>query len=562
MKHYSLFFSAIFMLVLSSSNAQYDAELDAIFTSKIDPKSKSPGVAVAIVKNRKVVYKRTFGMANLEYDIPISSKSVFDIASLAKQFTGFAVAKLILEKKLTMETAVVDLIPELENFPREMKIKHLIHHTSGVRDIGELFTIGGYGEKLTSVEALNILKRQRGLNFALGSESDYSNSNYVLLALAVERVTQQSFRSYCDEHIFQPLDMQHSFANDNFLELIPNRAVAYYTKGDNYSYMQNNGMSLIGSSAVYATIDDMVKWAIAMEGGNSFDPIINLMKTDGHTNDGSATGYGFGIGIGTYRGLPQFEHTGATPSGFRSVISWFPTEQLSVVLLSNWGNLNLIDDFGRELINKFIEFEDKKSDNSEANKGAKREAVAATKEELNLAVGKYLFNNEMPLEIKRERSALTIVPGGQEPAPLIPLGDHQFDFPAFHSLLQFKPDDDGKYQMAVVYAGPNRERHGILQRIDQNDQGDVVAERYKGHYYSEELSMLLQVDEIEGQLVINSEKHGIIELHSNSRIHFRPNGLASSIEFGRNQGGEINGFQLSRGNRMREVSFVKVAIPR
>jgi len=562
MKYYTLIFTVFLCLALNTGCAQSDELLDSIFTNKIDPHSNTPGVAVAVIKNKKIVYKKTFGMANLEYDTPLSSNSVFDIASLAKQFTGFAIAKLILDDKLSMETAVIDLLPELNNLPPTMKVRHLVHHTSGIRDIGELFAVGHFGDKLTAVEALKILKRQKGFNFELGTESDYSNSNYVLLAIIVERVSKKSFRSYCDEHIFEPLDMTHSFANDNHLEIVPDRAVAYYTDGEGFSFQQNNGMSLIGSSAVYSSIDDMAKWAIAMQGGNSFDPIIELMKKDGKTNDGKPTGYGFGLGLGNYQGLDFIEHTGATPSGFRSAITWFPSADVSVVFLSNWGDLDLIGDFGHSILGIFVDSENQQTAELPQQNEEIKESVVLTNSELDKFVGDYLFNNEMPISIKRDGIKLVIAPNGQEPMDLVPLGVNQLDFPAFRSLLKFGKDERGKYNNATVYAGPNSEEHGSLVRILESDQGELEASNYIGHYYSEELGTLLEIEMKEDQLLLHHEKHGTLGLHSISLVHFQLDGeLASNIKFRRGDGHQMERLLLSRGSRMRDVPFLKVVLP-
>ncbi|MEM7373013.1 MAG: serine hydrolase domain-containing protein [Bacteroidota bacterium] len=309
-----------------------------------------PGIAIALVKDGTCIYQKEYGKANLEYRIPLSSSSVFDLASLAKQFTGMAIALLIDQGKLTLKDDVRTFIPELPEFEDQILIEDLIYHKSGLRGIGGLFSIGNfgssttYGEQVTAETVLEALKTQQELNFPVGTEHSYSNTGYILLAIVIERITGMTFREWMQKHIFEPLEMTHSFANDNPDELIPHRATAYYYLNGKMAYRQENGMALIGSSAIYSTTDDLVKWV------NNFDhPIVGnesvfeMMHSRGRLLNGEEIDYGFGVNIRNFKGLQMIEHSGYTHPGFQTNIARFPDQHFSVILLSNWADLNPVD---------------------------------------------------------------------------------------------------------------------------------------------------------------------------------------------------------------------------
>ncbi|MEL6589057.1 MAG: serine hydrolase domain-containing protein, partial [Bacteroidota bacterium] len=173
------------------TKAQWE-QLDALFATD-EPEQVQPGLAFALLHRGELIYQQTPGYANLEHQIPLNAQSCFDIASLAKQFTGLSVAILIEEGKLSLQDDVRQYLPEVPDFGHPITIAHLLYHTSGLRDIGELHAVGPYLDELTAKMCLEIVSHQQELNFVPGTENDYSNTGYVLLALIVERVSGTSF---------------------------------------------------------------------------------------------------------------------------------------------------------------------------------------------------------------------------------------------------------------------------------------------------------------------------------------------------------------------------------
>lgn len=559
MKNVNLFFLAILLSLFNYLEAQESINFDKLFTDWTQSNEAKPGLAISVIKGQKVVYKKAFGIANLEYGIKIENNSVFDIASLAKQFTGFAIAKLIYEKKLSEDDPVQEFLPELKNLGPNMEIRHLLHHSSGLRDIGELFGIGHYGVDLTSMETLQIMEAQKDMNFAIGDESDYSNTNYVLLAIIVERVSGISFRTWCAENIFKPLEMNKSFANDNPREIIPNRVMAYYGQNGEYTYMQNNGMSLIGSSAVFSSINDMAKWSMELQSPKKFAPIIEMMKSGGLQNDGQSINYGFGLGLAEYEGRKLIAHTGATPSGFNTVIGILPEEEISVVVLSNWGDLDLTHQYMHKIFNQLLGIESKNEDPFGM--------VASTTTALELApeaaekfVGTYLFNEHMKVEIMRIGNKLTVAPEGRGEMMLKAISEDELDFPDFRSTLKFIADINGVYTHAEIYQGG--EQAGSLKRIVSVEGTTLKTEDYEGTYYSEELDMYFKIKGHNGALIAKDSKHGETKLIRKTEFVFGLEaGFAHGLVFEKDQDGKAVQFLLSSGSRVRNVKFKKLDMP-
>ncbi|MEM7657389.1 MAG: serine hydrolase domain-containing protein, partial [Bacteroidota bacterium] len=421
-----------------------------------------PGVAVAVIHQGEVILQRTAGHANLEYDRPLDSQSVFDLASLAKQFTGFAIARLIIEGKLEWEDSVSSYLPELPVLRQGIKLKHLTYHTSGLRDVGELFDLSNLAGNFTSAEAWQLLQWQQELNFAPGTEYDYSNTNYVLLALIVEKVSGIPFPDWCATHMFEPLGMKHSFANANPGAIIPNRAVAYHSQEEGFYFPQDNGMALIGSSAVYSNLEDMIKWVQALETESHFPAAFRLMKQTGTLDNGKEVGYGLGLGIGDFRGHLKIDHSGSTPAGFHTQMAIFPEQEIALVILSNWSEIDPVRDVAMEVLSQLLP-------QAESEAAAPTPSQAGVSEPLSPEwmepyLGKFLFNGEMMVHIRQlPDGALQLQLGDRPPVPLFLIEGNQFSLPALSSTIQFAIPVDGKSQAGEVFA--NGQQQGTLKRI-------------------------------------------------------------------------------------------------
>jgi len=293
------------------------------------------GFALAAVKDGTVIFNKAYGMANNEYGVSLTAESVFDFASIAKTFTGWSVAKLITEGRMSPDDDIRQYVPKLPDFGREITIAHLLHHTSGLPDWYELIPSTGmnYTDVITKDRLLDIIFSQNELNFVPGEKFEYSNSGYLLLAEAITKVTGMDFADWCRREIFEPLGMK----NTRFLktpdEIIPNRAVSYYKKGDAGYANCYSQLASYGSSSLYSTLEDMTLWLLQIErrdfGGKE---VWDLMLEKGNLNSGESVNYGYGISMRSHGSHVSIGHGGQW-LGYLSDMVYYPEEKTGYVLL-------------------------------------------------------------------------------------------------------------------------------------------------------------------------------------------------------------------------------------
>jgi CubicO group peptidase (beta-lactamase class C family) len=304
----------------------------------------SAGAAVLIVDAGRVVLAKGYGMANLEYGMPIRANTVFDIASVSKQFAAMAVALLEADKRLSLDDDVRRYVAEVPDFGKTITLRHLIHHTSGIRDWPGTLSIAGwsYQDVISFPQILRMAYHQRDLNFAPGAEYTYSNTGYNLLAEVVGRVSGKSFRAFCDERIFRPLGMTHTHFHDDHTEVVANGADSYRPGPNRKYYRAVSNLTALGSSSLFTTVHDLAKWIDnfhspkPLVGGSA---VIARLHERGRLNSGTPIAYAFGQSIGEYRGLRTVSHTGSW-AGYRSVLQRFPDQRFAVAILANAADMN------------------------------------------------------------------------------------------------------------------------------------------------------------------------------------------------------------------------------
>src|SRR5687768_10205444 len=240
--------------------------IDSIFTAYT---RSSPGCAVAVVDGARTVVAKGFGMASLEHDLPITPQSAFYAASVSKQFTAFSVALLAQQGKLSLDDDVRKWLPEIPNFGKTITVRHLLHHTSGLRDYFGLLGMTSWPSDgpITETQFLDLVSRQKALNFTPGDRHLYSNTGYVLLSILVKRVSGQSLRDFADASIFKPLGMNSSAFRDDHTLLVRNRALAYARGGDGAWHINVPGFDVVGDGGLYTTVEDLTRWARNFDDG-------------------------------------------------------------------------------------------------------------------------------------------------------------------------------------------------------------------------------------------------------------------------------------------------------
>ena len=326
----------LFFGVASAQPAVDAAAIDAIFTRFDQP--TVPGCALGLYRDGAIVYERGYGSANLDHSVAITPDTVFYIGSTAKQFTAFAAALLIEQGKLSLSDPIRKYFPELPAWAEPITVDHLIHHTSGIRDYLTLWDMSGrsFASAIVLEEAIELIARQRGTDFAPGAQWSYSNSNYVLLAELVGRAAGTSIRQFAEVAMFAPLGMSSTHFHDDNTLIVPRRAVGYVPSARGGFRVFATTYALVGDGGLLTTVRDLSKWDEnfydnRLGGGAA---LIEQITTPGKLANGTPHQYAFGLTPGMYRGLPIIQHGGAF-IGFRAQLLRFPAEHVSIAVLCN-----------------------------------------------------------------------------------------------------------------------------------------------------------------------------------------------------------------------------------
>jgi CubicO group peptidase (beta-lactamase class C family) len=314
--------------------------IDALFEQEI--KKDSPGAALAVIKDGSIIYKNGYGIACMDYDIPITPSTIFHVASVSKQFTAFAIVLLADQDKLSLNDDIRKYLPEISDFGKTITIRHLIHHTSGLRDQWELLIMAGWriDDVITNEHILKIVRHQKELNFDPGEEYLYCNTGYTLMGEIVARVSGQSFREFTAKNIFEPLGMNNTHFHDDHRMIVKNMAYSYDPDGNDGFKKSVLSFANVGATSLFTTVEDLAKWLDNFDkktvGGET---VINQMLQKGKLNNGIEIDYAFAVVIGKYRELATFGH-GGMDAGYRSHIIFFPDQKFGVIVLSNLGSFS------------------------------------------------------------------------------------------------------------------------------------------------------------------------------------------------------------------------------
>ena len=316
------------------------ARVDRVFAAY--DRTDSPGCAVGVYRDGHAAMARGYGMANLELNVAVSPQSVFDIGSTSKQFTATSVFLLAQQGKLSLDDDIRKYIPELPNYGKTITIRHILTHTSGIRDYLTLWGLAGVDDAdlTTEDDALQLIVRQRELNFMPGEQWLYSNSGFFLASIIVRRVSGKSLAQFADEQIFRPLGMTHTRYNDDHMAVIPNRATGYAERpGGGFATAMSN-FEQTGDGGVQTSIEDLMKWD-----ENFYHPtvggaaLLEALQTVAVLNDGKKQTYALGLTVDNYRGLRTVSHGGSW-AGYRAELMRFPDQHFSVATLCNLANAN------------------------------------------------------------------------------------------------------------------------------------------------------------------------------------------------------------------------------
>jgi CubicO group peptidase (beta-lactamase class C family) len=519
--------------------------IDSIFKDYAKP--DGPGVAVLIVKDGKVVFEKGYGMANLEYNMPITPTSVFDIASVSKQFTGYAISTLIQQGKISPDDDIHKYLPDVPDFGKKITIHNLIHHTSGLRDWPEGLHAAGWrwDESFTYEDIMRMVHKQHDLDFDPGSQYQYSNTGYNLLAAIVAKVSGKTFPQWVAENIFKPLGMQATMVLDDYSKVIPHLASSYYQNGNEY-HKATDQLTAFGSSSIFTTVEDLGKWVIRFQQGLADkDPVyLRMIQTD-TLNNGKPNSYAYGLLVDNQIGAREISHDGGW-AAYATNISNFPDEKVGIILLSNSGNFNADgeSDAVARLVLKL-----------KAGSGEKREdlsKLSTVKVDTNLLkkyTGTYQLGPGWFVTFTLENGLMMTQATGEDKFPTDLKSDTTLWVPAYNSSVKFVQVTDKAN--AIIYHRKVSKRVTPIA-VDATQLGQFV-----GSYYSRELEATYKITLEKGKLVAHHMRLGDFNL-SQDMIAADVFGSAAggSMAFYRDGQNKITGFKLS-GGRIRNIVFEK-----
>ena len=345
MKRFILKFSFLVLtisfsnLLLGQISQQQIQQIDSLFLSWNQP--NHPGGSIGIMKNGEIIYSKAFGLASMEYLVPNAPNTIYNIASVSKQFTSMGILLLEKEGKLSIDADIRTYLPELPDFGEKITLRHCMHHTSGMRSLHALLQMAGWrdDDTRTNADLYRFMKQQKELNFKPGSEYLYCNTGYMLMADIIENITGEKFAVWMKKQVFDPLGMTYSYVEDAYNRVVPNNATSYNKNKDGFR-RAIEFWGYVGSGNIHSTTQDLLKWMNnfhqAKEGWTN---LFERMRTVDLLNNGDTLRYAFGVDTKAYKGEKKVGHGGSI-GGFRSNVVTFPEHQLNIVVLSNFSRAN------------------------------------------------------------------------------------------------------------------------------------------------------------------------------------------------------------------------------
>ena len=512
--------------------------------------SDGPGCAVGVSRNGQVVLEQGYGMANLETMTPIRPTSIFQVASISKQFTATAIMLLEQDGKLSLDDDIRQYLPEIPNYGSTITIRHLLTHTSGLRDQWELLYLarGRFEEdRITEADVLDIITRQTALNFTPGTESLYDNTGYTLLGVIVKRITGKSLRQFAADRMFEPLGMTSTHFHDDYTMVVPGRTSAYESRvgADGPWRVSTPNYDVYGATNLFTTVDDLLKWE-----GNFDHPIVGdaamlaRMQVPATLPTGDTTEYGPGLRrIRMYRGARVVESTGNDP-GYQAYLARYPDQKVAIAVTCNAGSAASPTGLAHGVADVIL-----------AGALAPRAAsvtqagIAIPVDRLQSRVGVYVQPTTLAIVRLVMRDSHLAFDGRSGPT-LIPLAANSFAVSGEGGEIVF---GDGEH--AGFERRSSGQRPVPFVRQESKTPSAAVLRRYAGEYVSDELGgAVYHVTASDSVLLLRTATAGPLTAHLMFADTFVAGGY--TIQFTRTNGEGLAGFEITNP-RMRRVKFRK-----
>lgn len=543
----------------TTQDAGRDAAVDALFTS-IAP--GDPGAALGIYSKGKLVYAKGYGIADMEDGRAITPQTQFHVASVSKEFTAFAIALLARDGKVDLNADIRRYLPYVPDFGEVITVNHLIHHTSGLRDQWSLFTLGGQDmdNRLRQKQIVNMVSRQRGLNFKPGSEYNYCNTGYTLLAEIVHAVSGQTLREFTEARIFKPLGMTKTFFFDDVDQIVPGRAQSYNRASPDKPWQRELlNYDNAGATSLFTTVEDLAKWA-----GNFTNPVvgdralIDQVTTNGTLSNGKPITYGFALQRTKIGGRDVVTHSGAD-AGFRAIFVYYPGQDFAVAITTNTPFDAKGKNFGFDLSARVAAVADLYLPKAPAP------VVPAIDAKANPAplAGTYYNIYAHTLKLEARADGLYADGGYGKPNKLTQRVNGTFDTGApIRSYYTAVKAANGTIT-AIEQISPDDSRTTRYERITPTTPTPAALADFAGDYYSDELDVTYTIAVEGDRLAVRSiwmpdpvSLSGVIKDRFESG-----SGTLGVVAFDRDPQGKIVGLKI-HGGRARNIALRRLNGPR
>ena len=527
--------------VLAAQSAPDRAKLDLIFSAFT---RQSPGCAVGVSREGKVVFEAGYGLADLERSVPITPATVFESGSVAKQFTAAALMLLAQTGVISLDDPLRKFLPELPDYGQPLTIRHVIHHVSGLREWRPLAQFGGFPEGTrvySNEDLLALAARQHTLNFPPGANYTYSNTGFNIAAILIERALKgKTFPEFTKEAIFDPLGMTHTRWRDNFRALAPNRAVAYKRVAAGWELAMPIE-NIIGAGGMLTTVGDLLLWndnfRHARIGGRAF---VHAQHERAVLADGRVISYAAGLNVTTHGHLREVSHGGAT-GGYRTWLGRYPEKALSVAVLCNAASITPAE-LGRRTADAFL-----------GTVAGTSPQPAPSQQAVTWLPGAYRrLRDHTILRIEAQGRGLVLrrgPAGSALPVRLIPLGNGRFAL------------DKSTEQLLCEQARPVRCRStaddaSVWEQAELVTPSPATLAAYAGDYSSDETQSTMRVTVTDGVLSYAVGRYERGRLTPTFEDTFQA-ADGAAFRFWRTKTGTVNA--LSTGSdRVWDLRFTKV----
>ena len=474
-----------------------------------------PGVTAVVTRSGIVIFRKECGMANMEHLVPIRSSTRFNIASVSKQMTAYAILLLEQEGRLHLDDPIKKYIPELPDCTNNVTIDQLLHHSSGIRSYTSLMPLAGWRnleEIITQKQVFKMILRQKALDFEPGTSFRYSNSGYFLLAELIQRVTQQTFPEFMKNRVFTALSMNQTLCRDTYQQIIHDTAESYGSRANGELMKMLYLTDCFGASNIYSSSSDLIKWTNFLRYLKvQHKKLFARMMAEGVLNDGTLCGYSTGFYIDEYRGLKLVHHSGGT-AGYRSKISWFPEQDVFIIILANHMNTDpssltfqLADIVLKDALGPSPTLHD----------------VTNTIKEIPLELkkkyaGSYRHRSGMQLTVHLHDEALLIDLPGMADKELLAESENFFSLSNEPQSFSFHSYQNGRMFLRMH----QDDKQYVFDKMDVPNITPSELEEFTGCYYSEELqtayTVLIETDE----LIAVHQRNDPVKLKINQKDQF------------------------------------------